>query len=86
MTKLYIAAALVMGLLAFAAYGQQAGTRVCSTTTSGSISHEYCTFTPLVVQVTPPAVNVAPAQVTVQPRIEVKPPAPTPAPEKKVKE
>jgi hypothetical protein len=82
MTKLYIAAAL--GLLAFAAYGQQAGTRVCSTTTSGSISHEYCTFTPLVVQVTPPTVNVAPAQVTVQPRIEVKPPAPVP--EKKVKE
>lgn len=42
----------------------------CTTTTSGSISHTFC-GPPVVIQVQAPAVNVAPAQVTVQP-----PPAP----------
>lgn len=73
------------GLAAWDAYGQQSGSRVCSTTTSGSISHEYCTFTPLVVQA--PAVTVLPAAVTVQPAAVVMQPAPAAkAPEKKVRE
>jgi hypothetical protein len=68
------------------AYAQQQGTRVCTTTTSGSISHEYCSFTPLVVQA--PAVTVQPAQVSVQPRVVLEP-APVkapPKPEKKIGE
>lgn len=78
------AAALV---LSSAALAQQSGTRVCSTTTSGSISHEYCSFTPLVVQA--PAVTVQPASVTITPAIAL--PAPKPAPaavkaEKPIKE
>lgn len=76
----FFAMVLTMVVLGVA-YGQQSGTRVCSTTTSGSISHEYCSFTPLVVAA--PAVTVQPAQVTVQPRIEIKPtPTPAPAPAK----
>lgn len=73
--------ALILSMVATLAWhkatAQQSGTRVCSTTTSGSISHEYCTFTPLVVQA--PAVTVQPAQVTVNPQITVAPPAPKPA-------
>lgn len=50
----------------------------CTTTTSGSISHTHC-GPPVVVQVTPPVVNVAPAAVTVNvqppppPKVEPKP-------------
>lgn len=66
------------------AYAQQQGTRVCTTTTSGSISHEYCSFTPIVVQA--PAVTVQPAQVNVQPRVALEPPKPAPKPEKKIGE
>lgn len=54
----------------------------CTTTTSGSISHTLC-GPPVVVQVTPPVVNVAAPAVTVN----VPPPAPPkvepkPAPKK----
>lgn len=82
--RLAFAAAFVLSLLAFAAYGQQSGTRVCSTTTSGSISHEYCTFTPLLVQVQAPVVTVQPPAITVQPAPVVIQPAPQKAPEKKI--
>jgi hypothetical protein len=83
--RLPFAVAFVMILLVAAAYGQTSGTRVCSTTTSGSISHEYCTFSPLVVQVTPPVVNVTP-QITVQPAPVVLPkPPPEPVKEKPIK-
>ncbi len=85
MKLLYFALGVALAVFTSLALAQQSGTRTCSTTTSGSISHEYCTFTPLVVQA--PAVTVQPAAVTVSPQIIV-PPAPKPAPkaEKPIKE
>jgi hypothetical protein len=77
--SLWIFAFVTVALLAVAAQAQQAGYRHCTTTTSGSISHESCTFAPVVVQVQAPAVTVQPAAVTVTPQITVLPPAPKPA-------
>ena len=85
--KLAIATVFVLTLLAFAVHAQTPtqGYRYCTTTTSGSISHEMCTFAPLIVQVQAPAVTVQPAPVTVQPAPVVVVP-PKPKPEKPIKQ
>lgn len=89
MKLLFIAAIVTMALLAFAVHAQQPtqGIRTCTTSTSGSIAHEMCTFTPLIVQVQAPPVTVAPPAVTVQPApVVVVPSKPAPPPEKPIKQ